>query len=99
MRSRNAAHDQILVGRAVAFGVAAAVPVYYALRGGSYDIVARQEEAIVVWLVVGLGFALGILPRARPSRAVAIPLLAVALAAVWITISFSWTESDERTLS
>jgi O-antigen ligase len=82
-----------------AFAVAAAVPSYYALRGGSYDIVVRQEEAIVVWLLVGLGFAFGLLPRARPPRAAVVPLAALALLAVWTALSLSWSDSDERTLA
>jgi tetratricopeptide (TPR) repeat protein len=99
MRVRRLEHDHIRAGSVLAFAFAAAVPVYYALRGGSYDIVVRQEEAIVVWLVLGLGFALGLLPRARPPRAAAIPFAAVALLAAWTALGFSWTESDERTLA
>jgi hypothetical protein len=84
---------------AVAFSATAAAVTYYALRGGSYDIVVRQEQAIVVWLVVGLGFALGLLPRARPTRLALVPLAAFALLAAWTALSFSWGASDERTLA
>src|SRR5829696_8979089 len=84
---------------AVAFSATAAAATYYALRGGSYDIVVRQEEAIVVWLVVGLGFALGLLPRARPTRLALVPLAAFALLAACTALSFSWGASDERTLA
>jgi hypothetical protein len=87
------------VASVLAFAIAAAVPVYYALRGGSYDIVVRQEEAIVIWLVVGLGYGLAIFPRSRPPRGVLLPLGAIALLALWIAIGFSWTDSDERTLA
>jgi tetratricopeptide (TPR) repeat protein len=99
MRFGDEAHDGFTAARAAAFALAAAVPIYYALRGGSYDIVVRQEEAIVVWLVAGLGFALGVLPRARPARGAAIPLAAVALLAIWTALGLSWTDSDERTLA
>ncbi len=84
---------------AVAFSATAAAVTYYALRGGSYDIVVRQEEAIVIWLVVGLGFALGLLPRARPTRLTLVPLVAFALLAAWTALSFSWAASDERALA
>ena len=82
-----------------AFAVAAAIPTYYALRGGSYDIVVRQEEAVVLWLVLGLGFLFGLLPRARFPRWAVVPLVVLGLYAVWTLISLSWTSSDERTLA
>ena len=94
MRRRNSP-----VPRLVAFALTAAVASYYALRGGSYDIVVRQEEGIVIWLVLGLGAALGLLPRARIPRLALVPLGAVALLALWTALSLSWTDSDERTLA
>src|SRR5829696_5478777 len=87
------------VPRLTAFALTAAVTTYYALRGGSYDVVVRQEEAIAVWLVLGLGGAVGLLPRARLPRLALVPLGAVALLALWTALSLSWTDSDERTLA
>ena len=55
--------------RAAAFTLVAVLLTYYALRGGSYDIVIRQAEAIAVWWAIGLGAALGLIPRLRPGRA------------------------------
>jgi hypothetical protein len=75
------------------------VLVYYGLRGGSYDIVPRQQEALAVWWVLGLGFAFGLLPRARPPRGVLVPLAAIALLVLWTAISLGWTQSDERTFA
>jgi O-Antigen ligase len=83
----------------VAFAVPAILLIYYGLRGGSYDLVPRQEEAIAIWWILGLSVALGLLPRARPSRPVLIPLAALALLVVWTAISLGWTESDERTFA
>ena len=60
--------DTARPARLAAFALTAAIATYYALRGGSYDIVVRQEEGIVIWLVLGLGAALGLLPRARLPR-------------------------------
>ena len=52
---------------ALAFTLPAAALAWYAADGGSYDIVARQGEALIVWWVIGLGVALGLLPaRASP---------------------------------
>src|SRR5262249_62394694 len=66
-------------------------------RGGSYDLLIRQQETLAIWWVLGLGFAFGVLPRARPSRGVIVPLAALLLLAVWTAISLGWTQSDERT--
>src|SRR3954454_4858756 len=76
-----------------------AVLLYYALRGGSYDLVVRQEEAIVVWWAVGLGWSVRVLPRFRRRRRSLLPLLALAGLVVWTALSLSWTGSDSRTVA
>src|SRR4051794_35805306 len=83
----------------VAFVLGATVPIYYALRGGSYDPVVRQEEAIVLWLILGLAFAFGLLPRSNPGRTALVPLLGLGLLAAWTALSLTWTQSDERTFT
>ena len=72
---------------------------YYAIRGGSYDIVVRQEEGLVIWLVLGMGFVLGVIPRYLPRRAALLPLGALVLLALWTGLSLAWTESDERSVA
>src|SRR3954453_15191863 len=83
----------------VAFIGTYAVLLYYALRGGSYDVVMRQEEAIVVWWVLGLGYAAGLFPRYRLARRSRIPLIALAGLIAWTGLALTWTESDFRTLA
>ena len=73
--------------------------LFYALRGGSYDVVTRQEEAIAVWWAVALGWATGVLPRFRRPKRSAVPLIALAALAAWTAIGLSWTGSDSRTLA
>jgi hypothetical protein len=85
--------------QAVAFALAAIIASYYALRGGSYDIVVRQEAALVVWFVVGLGYGLGFLPRSGWPRGALVPLAAITLLAAWTAISLSWSDSHERTVA
>jgi hypothetical protein len=85
--------------RVVAFAIPAIVLIYYGLRGGSYDIVPRQEEALAIWWILGLSFAFGLLPRARPPRGVLVPFVAILLLALWTVISLNWTESDELTFA
>jgi tetratricopeptide (TPR) repeat protein len=82
-----------------AFLLASLGLLYYALRGGSYDLVVRQEEAIAVALLLGLACLLALVPRARPPRGWWLPLAALALLAVWTATSLSWTSSHERTLA
>ena len=82
-----------------AFVLAALAVTALALRGGTYDIVARQEAAIAVWWVLGLGYALGLLPRARPHPAVLLPIAELCALGAWTFLSLGWSASDERTLA
>ena len=85
--------------RVAAFAIAAGVVLWYAVPEGSYDIVRRQENGIAVWWVVGLGGALGLLPRARLRRESLLVLLALALLVAWTALALTWTSSEERTLA
>src|SRR5207248_2836250 len=51
------------------------------------------------WWVLGLGFALGLLPRARLGRSQLVALVVIGLLAVWTALSLIWTPSSERTLA
>jgi hypothetical protein len=68
------------------------------LRGGSYDEVPRGETFFVVWWVLGLGAALGLLPSvafSRPARVAVAGLLAFA---AWTALGAVWSSSVGRTL-
>ena len=68
----------------VAFGLPAGAVLLYALRGGSYDLVIRQELGVAVWWILLLGLVTGVLPRAQaaPAWRLVPPLGVVALVAV-----------------
>ena len=83
--------------RAITFAAAAAAVAFYALRGGTYDLVLRQEAGIAIWWALALGLATGLLPRARPARILAVPAAALAGLVLWTAASHGWSESDERT--
>ncbi len=85
--------------RVAAFLLPFAALTYLALQGGSYDIVIRQEEGIVLWVGIALAVALGVLPRRIPAREAAIPLIALAALVVWTALSLLWTSSAEATLA
>ena len=86
-------------GPAVAFVVAAGIVLLYAFRGGSYDVVVRQEVGLGIWWVLALGFALGVLPRSPSPLFRLLPLAAIAALGLWIAIGLAWTESAERTMA
>jgi tetratricopeptide (TPR) repeat protein len=79
------------------FAVAAGLVVLYAMRKGTYDLVDRGQLGVAVWWLLAVGLAFGWLPRARLSRGVALPLAGFAALVGWTALSFSWTQSDERT--
>ncbi len=82
----------------IAFLAALGVILLYALRGGgSYDIVTFEEQGLVVWWVLALGLALGVLPRRRPSLAAMMLLAALAAYTIWTALSLLWTQSSELT--
>jgi hypothetical protein len=78
--------------------VAAAVPIYLALRSGGYDIVVRQEAALAVWIAIALGLSFGVLPRALPPRLALVPLGALAALALLTALALVATPSAERTV-
>src|SRR3989440_268629 len=82
---------------ALAFLATAGLLVAYALRGGSYDIVVRQEMGLGIWWVLGLGFAVGVLPRAPLPRVRLLGVATLVLVGIWVAIGLGWTESAERT--
>jgi O-Antigen ligase len=92
-------HTSLQATRVVAFGAPFVLVLYYALRGGSYDVVVRQAEAAVIWVAIAAGAATGILPRTRFTTGAAVPLAAIALLAIWSGLSVGWSDSAERTVA
>lgn len=87
------------IERVLAFGAAAGLLLAYALRGGSYDILAFEENGLLIWWILALGFALGLLPRSRPSPGSLLLLAAFAAYAAWTALSLIWTSSSELTFA
>lgn len=81
----------------IVFGATFVALLVYALRAGTYDIVAGGEAAAVVWWVVLLGVGAGLFPRTQPPVAAWVVFSGFAALCVWTVASFGWTESDERT--
>jgi O-Antigen ligase len=70
-----------------------------ALNGGTYALIARTEASVLVWWILTLALAFGLLPRARFTKIMGISLLAWIGLAGWIVASLLWTESRERTVT
>lgn len=83
-----------------AFVASAALILVYALRGGgSYDLVAYEENGLFIWWILALGIALGLLPRHRPARGSLLLLGALLAYAAWTALSLTWTSSSELTMA
>ncbi|MBI5103920.1 MAG: hypothetical protein HZB46_02825, partial [Solirubrobacterales bacterium] len=74
-----------------------ALVLYLGLRGGGFDLVVRSEAAVLVWWVVLLLAAAGLVPRLTRRGWVAFGLLAAW--AGWTAIGIPASESAERTLA
>ncbi len=91
------APSRLEVRRTTAFCVSAGLIMYLALNKGGYGIGIRQSVGFLAWALIAIGFACGFLPRSKPRRLVAIPLLCAAALLFWMALSLEWTESVERT--
>ncbi len=76
----------------------AVVVLVYALRGGSFDVVARHQGALAVWGALLLAFGVGVAIRRPAPRALLLPAACLLLLTGWTALSLLWTSSAERTL-
>lgn len=83
---------------AVAWLLPFALVVYVALRGGGFDASVRAEVGIVVWVVLAVGVAAGLLPRLPVTRTAAVTIGLFAALIAWTTLAIAWTESAEKTI-
>jgi O-antigen ligase len=83
--------------RAVVPLLLAGVLLVAALRGGSYDVLARKELFFFTWWTFALGVAVGVLPRMHPPRATSAAILLLIALGGWTALGLIWTESAERT--
>ncbi|HWE34469.1 MAG TPA: O-antigen ligase family protein [Solirubrobacteraceae bacterium] len=87
-----------LFANLLAFAGGGGLVLVYALRGsGSYDNVVFGEHGLVIWWVLALGIAFGVLPRARPSRELLWLLGALFAYGLWTALSLTWSQSSELT--
>src|SRR4051794_29693227 len=87
------------ISRVVLAGLLGAALLITAVRGGSYDAVPRTEGFFMVWWVLLLSTALGLLPRYWPAPAILLVAAALVGLAAWTAMSLLWSDSAERTFA
>lgn len=99
---RPAVRSRALRGRdgttAATWALAAGLTIYLGLQGGGYDIVVRNQVGLIVWWIVLLAAAWGLLPRARFGRAGWAGLALLGGFVLWSAIATTWSLSSERSL-
>jgi O-Antigen ligase len=74
------------------------IVLYLAIKGGGYDIVVRSHVGVVIWWIVLVGAALGLLPAARLSRLAWAGLALFGGFVAWTALASTWSLSSERSL-
>ncbi len=72
--------------------------LYLGFDGGGYDIVVRNQVGLVVWWIVLIGAAAGVLPVSRFARVAWAGLALFGVFVVWTAIASTWSLSSERSL-
>lgn len=80
------------------WALCAALVLYLGVDGGGYDLVVRSHVGVIVWWVVLLGGACGLLPTARLTRVGGGALALFGAFVVWTAIASTWSLSSERSL-
>jgi hypothetical protein len=78
--------------------LAGGLVLYLALDGGGYDLVVRSQASIVVWWLVIVGAAWGLLPTGRLTTAAWSVLALFSAFVVWTALASTWSLSTERSL-
>jgi len=78
--------------------LAGGLVLYLALDGGGYDLVVHSQVGIVIWWIVLIGAAWGVLPARRLTRAAWAGLALFGAFVVWTALATTWSLSSERSL-
>jgi hypothetical protein len=79
--------------------LACGLVLYLAFAGGGYDLVIHSQVGILVWWIVLLGAAWGLLPAGGVSRAGLAGLGLFGAFVAWTALGSTWSISTERSLS
>jgi hypothetical protein len=81
------------------WALAGGLVLYLAIDGGGYDVVVHSQVGVVVWWIVLVGAAWGVLPAARPARIGWGALVLFGGFVAWTAVASTWSLSSERSLS
>jgi hypothetical protein len=72
--------------------------LYLGIDGGGYDIVVRNQVGVVLWWIVLIGAAWGVLPFTRLTRSAWAGLAVFGAFVAWTAVASTWSLSSERSL-
>lgn len=72
--------------------------LYLGIDGGGYDIIVRSQVGVVLWWIVLVSAAWGILPATRLTRAAWAALALFGGFVGWTALASTWSLSSERSL-
>ncbi len=90
---------EVDVGALVIWVLVGGLVLYLAIDGGGYGVVVHSQVGILVWWIVLVGGACGLLPAARPSRAGWAALALFGGFVGWTALGVTWSLSSERSLA
>ena len=85
-------------GAVSTWALAGALVLYLGFDGGGYDVLVRSQVALVVWWIVRIGGAVGVLPVSRFARVARAGLALFGAFVVWTAIATTWSLSSEHSL-
>src|SRR5437764_14091397 len=63
-----------------------------AIDGGGYDVVVHSQTAVVVWWIVLVGAAWGVLPASRLTRSAGVALGLFGAFVAWTALASIWSQ-------
>ena len=72
--------------------------IYLGFSGGGYDFIVSSQVGLILWWIVLIGAAVGILPVARLSRTGWTRLGVFSLFVTWTALGATWSISSDRSL-
>lgn len=80
------------------WALAGGLVLFLGFDGGGYDIVVRSQIGVLVWWLILVGAACGLLPAGRLTRAGWTGVALFAGFVAWTGLAVTWSASSERSL-
>ena len=92
------AFRRVEVGALRTWALAGGLVLYLGLDGGGYDIIVRNQVGEVLWWIVLVSAAWGVVPRTRLTASAWSALGLFASFVAWTALASTWSLSSERSL-